>query len=99
MKIIKESYLLLFKYLKNKIQVIYVNEFNFYSPKEAFSVAKRTFLDWKIRVRSTVIATHRGPETFEEAVQHYINRNVDLYDLPYLTSVKYILIKINLELL
>lgn len=59
----------------------------FTAVQEAFSVAKRTFLDWKIRVRSTVISTHRGPETFEEAVQHYINRNVDLYDLPYLTSV------------
>lgn len=58
----------------------------FAAVQEAFSVAKRAFLDWKIRVRSTVILTHRGPETFEEAVQHYINRNVDLYDLPYLTS-------------
>ena len=58
--------------------------------EEAFSVAKRAFLDWKIRVRSTVVVTHRGPETFEEAVQHYINRNVDLYDMPRMVSVGYL---------
>ncbi len=54
--------------------------------KEAFSAAKRAFSDWKIRVRSSVAITHTGPDTLEEAVQSYINRNVDLYDLPFLTS-------------
>jgi hypothetical protein len=54
--------------------------------QEAFSAAKRSFSDWKIRVRSSVAITHSGPDTLEEAVQAYINRNIDLYDLPYLTS-------------
>lgn len=54
--------------------------------QEAFSAAKRSFADWKIRVRSSVAITHSGPDTLEEAVQAYINRNIDLYDLPYLTS-------------
>jgi hypothetical protein len=58
--------------------------------KEAFSVAKRAFCDWKIRARSRVALTHVGPETLEEALQDYVNRNVDLYDLPYLTSVRII---------
>lgn len=30
--------------------------------------------------------THVGPETLEEAVQDYINRNVDLYDMPRMVS-------------
>ncbi len=30
--------------------------------------------------------SHCGPETLEEAVQHYINRNVDTLDLPCLVS-------------
>ena len=59
----------------------------FSAVQEAFSVAKRNFADWKIRVRSTVALTHLGPETLEEAVQNYINRNIDLYDLPCMTSV------------
>lgn len=54
--------------------------------QESFSAAKRAFSDWKIRVRSSVAITHTGPDTLEEAVQAYINRNVDLYDLPFLTS-------------
>ncbi|CAF0929927.1 unnamed protein product, partial [Brachionus calyciflorus] len=58
----------------------------FAAVQEAFSVAKRLFAEWKIRVRSTVALTHLGPETLEEAVQNYINRNIDLYDLPVMTS-------------
>jgi hypothetical protein len=50
-------------------------------------VAKRTFADWKIRIRSTLAINHYGPETLEEAVQIYINKNVDLYDLPYMSAV------------
>lgn len=38
-------------------------------------------------MRSTVALTHRGPESLEEAVQDYINRNVDLYDMPRMVSV------------
>jgi hypothetical protein len=60
------------------------------SLKGAFSAAKKAFCDWKIRVRSTVAITHCGPETLEEAVQSYINRNVDLYDLPSMVSVSFI---------
>lgn len=59
----------------------------FNAVQESFTVAKRLFAEWKIRVRSTVALTHLGPETLEEAVQNYINRNVDLYDLPCMTSV------------
>jgi len=59
----------------------------------AFSAAKKAFCDWKIRVRSTVAITHCGPETLEEAVQSYINRNVDLYDLP--SMVSQVIISLN----
>ena len=34
--------------------------------------------------------SHIGPETLEEAVQDYINRNVDLYDMPRMVSVGYL---------
>lgn len=37
-------------------------------------------------MRSTLSITHSGPDTLEEAVQNYINRNVDLYDMPYMSS-------------
>jgi len=57
----------------------------FNAVQESFTVAKRLFAEWKIRVRSTVALTHLGPETLEEAVQNYINRNIDLYDLPCMT--------------
>ena len=40
-----------------------------------------------MKIRSTLAATHMGPDTLEEAVQDYINRNVDLYDLPGLVAV------------
>lgn len=58
----------------------------FSAVQSAFAVAKKQFCDWKIRVRSTVAITHCGPDTLEEAVQSYINRNVDLYDLPSMVS-------------
>ena len=32
--------------------------------------------------------SHCGPESLEEAVQNYVNRNVDLYDLPYMSAVR-----------
>lgn len=58
----------------------------FAAVQAAFATAKKQFADWKIRVRSTVAITHCGPDTLEEAVQSYINRNVDLYDLPSMIS-------------
>lgn len=65
---------------ENKQRIIFA------AVQEAFTVAKRAFCDWKSKVRSTVCRTHCGPETLEEAVQNYINRNVDLYDLPCMVS-------------
>lgn len=65
----------------------------FAAVQAAFSTAKKAFNSWKIRVRSTVAITHCGPETLEEAVQSYINRNVDLYDLP--TMVSEVIIALN----
>ncbi|XP_064609035.1 mitochondria-eating protein-like [Liolophura sinensis] len=53
---------------------------------EAFSVAKLAFRQFKMKVRANLAATHIGPETLEEAVQDYINRNTDLYDLPGMVS-------------
>lgn len=50
--------------------------------QESFTAAKLAFTSYKIRVRSNVAISHRGPETLEEAVQDYINRNVDSFDLP-----------------
>ena len=41
-----------------------------------------------MRIRTTIALNHMGPESLEEAVQNYINKNVDLYDLPYMSSVK-----------
>ena len=55
--------------------------------QEAFSAAKQSFTNFKSRVRSNLVTSHLGPETLEEAVQNYINRNPDLYDLPGLVSV------------
>jgi len=45
------------------------------------------FREHKMKVRSNLSITHLGPDTLEEAVQDYINRNTDLYDLPGLVSV------------
>ena len=56
--------------------------------QEAFSVAKRRFTEWKLRLRSQLAVTHVGPITLEESVQDYINRNVDLYELESLVSVR-----------
>nr|XP_011417415.2 mitochondria-eating protein isoform X1 [Crassostrea gigas] len=53
----------------------------FLAIQEAFSVAKLAFRQFKMKVRANLAATHIGPETLEEAVQDYINRNTDLCDL------------------
>ena len=58
-----------------------------YPLQEAFTAAKLAFTSYKMKVRSNLSVTHMGPETLEEAVQDYINRNTDLYDLPALVSV------------
>ena len=55
--------------------------------QEAYTAAKLAFSSFKLRVRSNLAATHFGPETLEEAVQDYINRNVDLGDIPALIAV------------
>ena len=55
--------------------------------QEAFSVAKCEFRQFKMKVRANLAATHIGPETLEEAVQDYVNRNTDLYDLPKMVAV------------
>lgn len=58
----------------------------FEAVKESFNVAKTAFRQFKMKVRSNLAITHTGPETLEEAVQDYINRNVDLYDAPGMVS-------------
>ena len=55
--------------------------------QEAFSAAKLAFSSFKLKVRSNLVTTHVGPDTLEEHVQDYINRNTDLYDLAGLVSV------------
>jgi hypothetical protein len=42
-----------------------------------------------MKVRANLAATHIGPETLEEAVQDYVNRNTDLYDLPGMVAVSF----------
>ncbi|XP_052794777.1 mitochondria-eating protein-like isoform X7 [Mya arenaria] len=58
----------------------------FEAVKESFHVAKTAFRQFKMKVRSNLAITHSGPETLEEAVQDYVNRNVDLYDAPGMVS-------------
>jgi hypothetical protein len=55
--------------------------------QEAFSAAKMAFRQFKMKTRANLAKTHYGPETLEEAVQDYINRNTDLVDTPGLVSV------------
>jgi len=42
-----------------------------------------------MKVRANLAATHIGPETLEEAVQNYVNRNTDRYDLPGMVAVSF----------
>ena len=55
--------------------------------QEAFSAAKMSFRQFKMKTRANLARTHYGPDTLEEAVQDYINRNTDLVDTPGLVSV------------
>ena len=57
--------------------------------QEAFLAAKTSFASYKLKVRANLSVTHTGPETLEEAVQNYINRNSDYLDLPALVSVSH----------
>ncbi|BFZ15327.1 hypothetical protein BsWGS_18366 [Bradybaena similaris] len=54
--------------------------------QEAFNIVKPEFRQFKMKTRANLAKTHYGPDTLEEAVQDYINRNTDLYDLPGLVS-------------
>ncbi|CAF3778163.1 unnamed protein product [Adineta steineri] len=54
--------------------------------QEAFSVAKRRSTDWKLRLRSQFAITHTGPDSLEDVVQDYINRNVEPFELPKIVS-------------
>lgn len=55
--------------------------------QEAFSVSKRRFAEWKLRLRSQLAVTLTGAESLEDVVQDYINRNVDYFELPTIVSV------------
>ena len=59
----------------------------FFLLQEAFSTAKLEFRSFKMKTRANLAKTHYGPDTLEEAVQDYINRNIDLYDLPGMVAV------------
>lgn len=54
--------------------------------QEAFAVARLAFINFKMRIRSTLAPVHIGPGTLEQALQHYINRNPDLYNLTDMVS-------------
>lgn len=49
--------------------------------QEVFHCAKKAFRQYRIKVRSTLQPTHIGPETLEESVQQYINKNGQLLDV------------------
>ncbi|XP_022092817.1 mitochondria-eating protein-like [Acanthaster planci] len=49
--------------------------------EEAFHCAKKAYRLYRSKVRSTLQLTHTGPETLEEAVQNYINKNGQLLDV------------------
>lgn len=98
LKLVKQSYMNSCKlmlqppattnFFKTKLNVV----------QESFTAAKLAFTSYKMRVRSNIAISHRGPETLEEAVQDYINRNVDTFDLPGLVAVSAIIIIIKLAL-
>ena len=55
--------------------------------QEAFLAGKSSFAGFKLNVRVNLSVTHTGPDTLEEAVQDYVNRNAEFCDLPALVSV------------
>ena len=48
---------------------------------EAFHAAKTAFRSFRLRTRRTLSPAHLGPCSLEEAVNDYIVRNLDLYDV------------------
>lgn len=65
---------------------IFKNEFD--KLKEAVSVSKRRFVEWKLRLRSQLAISLRGTDSLEDVVQDYINRNLDYFELPSIVSVR-----------
>ena len=55
--------------------------------QEAFHCAKKAYRLYRSKVRSTLQITHSGPETLEEAVQNYINKNGQLLDVHSIVQV------------
>ncbi|XP_070554455.1 mitochondria-eating protein-like [Ptychodera flava] len=53
----------------------------FAAVQESFHAAKIAFRQYKSKVRATLSTTHVGPETLEEGVQNYINKNGQLLDV------------------
>jgi len=49
--------------------------------QEAFTVSKRHFIEWKLRLRSQLAITLTGGDSLEDVVQDYINRNLDYFEL------------------
>ncbi|XP_033632077.1 mitochondria-eating protein-like [Asterias rubens] len=49
--------------------------------EEAFNCAKKAYRLYRTKVRSTLQITHTGPETLDEAVQNYVNKNGQLLDV------------------
>ncbi|UJR34126.1 hypothetical protein I4U23_021533 [Adineta vaga] len=54
--------------------------------QEAFSVSKRRFSDWKLRLRSQLAITLSAGDSLEDTVQDYINRNLDYFELASIVS-------------
>lgn len=54
--------------------------------QEAFSVSKRHFVDWKLRLRSQLALTLTGGDLLEDVVQDYINRNLDYFEIASVVS-------------
>ncbi|CAF0772828.1 unnamed protein product [Rotaria sordida] len=54
--------------------------------QEAFSVSKRRFVEWKLRVRSQLSITVPACDSLEDAIQDYINRNLDYFELTNIIS-------------
>ncbi|CAF0764934.1 unnamed protein product [Adineta steineri] len=54
--------------------------------QEAFSVSKRRFAEWKLRLRSQLAITLTGGDSLEDVVQDYVNRNLDYYELTTIVS-------------
>ncbi|CAF1636593.1 unnamed protein product, partial [Adineta ricciae] len=54
--------------------------------QEAFSVSKRRFSEWKLRLRSQLAITLSAGDSLEDVVQDYINRNLDYFELSSIVS-------------